>query len=46
MGDRRWRKVASQIGRSVTVWAVSTLTMLVLAGILPDFRLRSAVHGP
>lgn len=42
MGDGRWRKVASQIGRSVTVWAVSTLTMLALAGILPDFRLRSA----
>ncbi|MFI1959610.1 phage holin family protein [Streptomyces althioticus] len=42
VGDGRWRKVASQIGRSVTVWAVSTLTMLVLAGILPDFRLRSA----
>ncbi|MET9684472.1 phage holin family protein [Streptomyces coeruleorubidus] len=38
----RWRRVASQVGRSVAVWAVSTLTMLVLAGILPDFRLRSA----
>ncbi|MFE1248504.1 phage holin family protein [Streptomyces sp. NPDC058735] len=37
----RWRRVASQVGRSVAVWAVSTLTMLVLAGILPDFRLRS-----
>ncbi|MZE46055.1 hypothetical protein GTY49_24575, partial [Streptomyces sp. SID5477] len=37
----RWRRVASQIGRSVAVWAVSTLTMLVLAGILPDFRLQS-----
>ncbi len=24
------------------MWAVSTLTMLALAGILPDFRLRSA----
>ncbi|MEU0202233.1 MULTISPECIES: phage holin family protein [unclassified Streptomyces] len=24
------------------MWAVSTVTMLVLAGILPDFRLRSA----
>lgn len=36
-----WRRVASQVGRSVTVWAVSTLTMLVLAGILPDFRLQS-----
>ncbi|WP_086599428.1 phage holin family protein [Streptomyces swartbergensis] len=30
------------MGRSVAVWAVSTLTLLVLAGILPDFRLRSA----
>ncbi|MDN3021961.1 phage holin family protein [Streptomyces sp. S.PB5] len=38
----RWRRAASQAGRSVTVWAVSTLTMLVLAGILPDFQLRSA----
>ncbi|MFE6407158.1 phage holin family protein [Streptomyces sp. NPDC057837] len=37
-----WRRAASQIGRSVAVWAVSTVTMLVLAGILPDFRLRSA----
>jgi uncharacterized membrane protein YvlD (DUF360 family) len=36
------RRVASQIGRSVTVWAVSTVTMLVLAGILPDFQLQSA----
>ncbi|MFI5673916.1 phage holin family protein [Streptomyces cellulosae] len=38
----RWRRVVSQIGRSVAVWGVSTLTMLVLAGILPDFRLQSA----
>ncbi|MEU6402420.1 phage holin family protein [Streptomyces sp. NPDC046985] len=37
-----WRRAAGQIGRSVTVWAVSTVTMLVLAGILPDFRLHSA----
>ncbi|MEV5339441.1 phage holin family protein [Streptomyces sp. NPDC052676] len=37
----RWRRVARQVGRSVAVWAVSTVTMLVLAGILPDFRLRS-----
>ncbi|MEV7394408.1 MULTISPECIES: phage holin family protein [unclassified Streptomyces] len=37
----RWRRVVSQIGRSVTVWAVSTVTMLVLAGILPDFQLQS-----
>ncbi|MEV6052931.1 phage holin family protein [Streptomyces sp. NPDC052107] len=38
----RWRRVASQIGRSVAVWAVSTLTMLVLAALLPDFQLQSA----
>ncbi|GLX47354.1 membrane protein [Streptomyces hygroscopicus subsp. hygroscopicus] len=38
----RWRRIASQIGRSVVVWAVSTLTMLVLALLLPDFRLQSA----
>ncbi|GGU85406.1 hypothetical protein GCM10010260_17680 [Streptomyces filipinensis] len=38
----RWRRVASQIGRSVVVWAASTLTMLVLAVLLPDFRLQSA----
>ncbi|MCX5330232.1 MULTISPECIES: phage holin family protein [unclassified Streptomyces] len=38
----RWRRVASQAGRSVAVWAVSTITMLVLAGILPEFQLRSA----
>ncbi|MFJ3669220.1 alkaline phosphatase family protein [Streptomyces sp. NPDC090106] len=42
MVSARWRRVASQIGRSIAVWAVSTLTMLVLAGILPDFQLRSA----
>ncbi|MFG3210771.1 phage holin family protein [Streptomyces tendae] len=41
VGAGRWRRVASQVGRSVTVWAVSTLTMLVLAGVLPDFRLQS-----
>ncbi|MFC4504274.1 MULTISPECIES: phage holin family protein [Streptomyces] len=38
----RWRRAASQLGRSIAVWVVSTLTMLVLAGILPDFRLQSA----
>ncbi|KAB1149808.1 hypothetical protein F7R91_02900 [Streptomyces luteolifulvus] len=42
MGGGRWRRIASQIGRSITVWAVSTVTMLVLAGILPDFQLQSA----
>ncbi|MGW5465027.1 phage holin family protein [Streptomyces sp. NPDC003996] len=42
MRGERWRRVASQIGRSVAVWAVSTLTMLVLAALLPDFQLQSA----
>lgn len=41
MRGGRWRRVASQVGRSVAVWAVSTVTMLVLAGILPDFQLQS-----
>ncbi|WP_280874701.1 phage holin family protein [Streptomyces pseudovenezuelae] len=29
------------MGRSIAVWAVSTVTMLVLAGILPDFQIQS-----
>ncbi|WP_409234279.1 alkaline phosphatase family protein [Streptomyces sp. PA5.6] len=37
----RWRRVGSALWRVVAVWAVSTLTMLVLAGILPDFKLQS-----
>ncbi|MYR18857.1 hypothetical protein GTW63_11025, partial [Streptomyces sp. SID6137] len=37
-----WRRITRQIGRSVAVWAVSTLTMLALALLLPDFRLQSA----
>ncbi|WP_277752749.1 phage holin family protein [Streptomyces sp. L2] len=37
----RWRRVAGRIGRSAVVWAVSTVTMLALAGLLPDFRLQS-----
>ncbi|GKQ39496.1 phage holin family protein [Streptomyces sp. A012304] len=41
MGTGRWRRAVSQAGRSVAVWGVSTITMLVLAGILPDFRLQS-----
>ncbi|MGW9027760.1 alkaline phosphatase family protein [Streptomyces sp. NPDC055722] len=42
MGQERWRRLISGVGRSTTVWAVSTATMLVLAGLLPDFRLQSA----
>ncbi|WP_030900406.1 phage holin family protein [Streptomyces sp. NRRL F-5126] len=38
----RWRTAGRALLRVVTVWAVSTLTMLALAGILPDFRLQSA----
>ncbi|MET7984449.1 MULTISPECIES: phage holin family protein [unclassified Streptomyces] len=41
MDEGRWRRLASAAGRSITVWAVSTVTMLVLAGVLPDFRLQS-----
>ncbi|KPI11437.1 membrane protein of unknown function [Actinobacteria bacterium OK074] len=42
MGQGRWRSVLSGVWRSIAVWAVSTVTMLVLAGLLPDFRLESA----
>lgn len=38
----RWRTAGSALMRVIVVWAVSTLTMMVLAGILPDFRLKSA----
>ncbi|GDY61615.1 hypothetical protein AQJ43_07165 [Streptomyces avermitilis] len=31
----------SGVWRSIAVWAVSTVTMLVLAGLLPDFQLQS-----
>ncbi|MFG2648673.1 alkaline phosphatase family protein [Streptomyces sp. NPDC048436] len=41
MGRGRWRAVGSALWRSVAVWAVSTLTLLALAGILPDFQLQS-----
>ncbi|MEU3905539.1 phage holin family protein [Streptomyces goshikiensis] len=37
----RWRATGSALLRLTVVWAVSTLTMLVLAGVLPDFRLQS-----
>ncbi|MGW1159460.1 alkaline phosphatase family protein [Streptomyces sp. NPDC002519] len=42
MGRGRWRSLISAVGRSITVWAASTVTLLVLSGILPDFRLQSA----
>ncbi|MFG2292541.1 phage holin family protein [Streptomyces sp. NPDC048603] len=37
----RWRTTSRAVLRVLVVWAVSTLTMLVLAGALPDFRLQS-----
>ncbi|WP_028801829.1 phage holin family protein [Streptomyces sp. 142MFCol3.1] len=41
MGGGRWRRFLSGVWRSITVWAASTATMLVLAGLLPDFQLQS-----
>ncbi|MEV0447343.1 phage holin family protein [Streptomyces sp. NPDC050600] len=47
MGERRgqppgrWRSAGRAAIRVITVWAVSTLTLLVLAGLLPDFQLQS-----
>ncbi|MFJ5832631.1 phage holin family protein [Streptomyces sp. NPDC093089] len=41
-GADRWRSAGRTVTRVVAVWAVSTLTMLVLAGLLPDFQLQSA----
>ncbi|MGW7463407.1 phage holin family protein [Streptomyces xantholiticus] len=41
MVEGRWRRAGSALLRVAVVWAVSTLTMLALAGLLPDFRLQS-----
>ncbi|MFE0735028.1 alkaline phosphatase family protein [Streptomyces sp. NPDC058855] len=40
-GAGRWRTAGRAPARVVVVWAVSTLTMLLLAGLLPDFQLQS-----
>ncbi|MFF3981603.1 phage holin family protein [Streptomyces sp. NPDC001828] len=37
----RWRTAGSALLRVIVVWVVSTLTMMLLAGILPDFKLTS-----
>ncbi|MEE1803209.1 phage holin family protein [Streptomyces sp. JV176] len=37
----RWRRTGRALLRVIIVWAVSTVTMLALAGILPDFELQS-----
>lgn len=41
MVEGRWRTAGRSVFRVVVVWSVSTATMLVLAGLLPDFRLQS-----
>ncbi|WP_019890499.1 phage holin family protein [Streptomyces purpureus] len=41
MGEGRWRRAGGALWRVVAVWAVSSLTMLALAAILPDFQLQS-----
>lgn len=38
---RGWRSAGGALGRVIVVWAVSTLTLLLLAGLLPDFQLQS-----
>ncbi|MEU1803568.1 phage holin family protein [Streptomyces sp. NPDC019937] len=42
MQKPRWKTVGGALLRVAAVWAVSTLTMLALAGVLPDFRLQAA----
>ncbi|GLF99816.1 phage holin family protein [Streptomyces yaizuensis] len=41
MHNGRWRGAGRALLRVIVVWAVSTLTMLALAALLPDFRLQS-----
>ncbi|MEU8827025.1 phage holin family protein [Streptomyces sp. NPDC048636] len=41
MHKPRWKTAGAALLRVTAVWAVSTLTMLALAGLLPDFRLKS-----
>ncbi|MFJ3905380.1 phage holin family protein [Streptomyces sp. NPDC090025] len=41
-GSGRWRSAGRALLRVITVWGVSTLTLLALAAILPDFQLQSA----
>ncbi|MEU7154478.1 phage holin family protein [Streptomyces sp. NPDC045470] len=38
----RWRTAGGALLRVTAVWVVSSLTLLVLAALLPDFRLQSA----
>ncbi|MFE3494643.1 alkaline phosphatase family protein [Streptomyces sp. NPDC059175] len=45
MAEEGWRTAGRTLLRVVVVWAVSTLTMLVLAAALPDFKLQSDEGG-
>ncbi|QEV55604.1 hypothetical protein CP981_31840 [Streptomyces platensis] len=36
-----WKALSGALFRVLAVWLVSSLTLLVLAGLLPDFRLQS-----
>ncbi|BCK67260.1 membrane protein [Streptomyces libani subsp. rufus] len=36
-----WKTLSGALFRVLAVWLVSSLTLLVLAGLLPDFRLQS-----
>lgn len=40
-----WRRAGSALLRVLAVWAVGTVTVLVLAAALPDFRLQSGDSG-
>ncbi|WP_327238464.1 phage holin family protein [Streptomyces sp. NBC_01317] len=40
-GRWRWRTTGRAVLRVIIVWLVSSLTLLALAGILPDFQLQS-----
>ncbi|MEU5160007.1 phage holin family protein [Streptomyces sp. NPDC020875] len=41
MTEGRWHRAGGALLRVIVVWGVSTLTMLALAGALPDFRLQA-----
>ncbi|MDW4898534.1 MULTISPECIES: alkaline phosphatase family protein [Streptomyces] len=41
MADGKWRRAGATLIRVIAVWAASALTLLALAGILPDFQLQS-----
>ncbi|UQA92214.1 phage holin family protein [Streptomyces halobius] len=41
MRTPRWKTLSGAVLRVLAVWLVSSLTLLVLAALLPDFRLQS-----